>query len=265
MAPLVEQPAIQQAMVDQVSDQVVGFARDWVDDLPELLQQPAEQLLDSLGPVVEQQVTAVVSSEEFAAAWEEANRIGHAEVVASLTGRSDGRVVDDRTVSIPTQALVDAARAGLEGSALGAVSDLLPDVTGSFVVLQGDVLPAVRAALRLLDVVGGWLWVVAALATVAVVLVAPRRLVGAGLAAAAVTVGAGLLVGLLALARAAYLASTPTLSVEAKSVLFDQLTAALRTSTGVVGVCGLLVLLVVGGVLLLRGRDLTPARADLGP
>lgn len=265
VAPLVEEPAIQQAMAAQVSDQVVGFARDWVDDLPDLLQQPAEQLLDSLGALVVQQVTTVVSSEQFAAAWEEANRTAHAEVMASLTGRSGGLVVDGRTVSIRSQALVDAARAGLAGSGFDAVGDLLPDVTGSFVVLESDALPAVRAALRLLDAVGGWLWLVAGLLVVAVVLAAPRRLVGAGLAAAAVTAGAGLLLGLLALLRTAYVASTPGLSMPAKTVLFDQLTAALSTSTSVVVVCGLVVVGVVGAVLVLRRRDVEPTRADLRP
>lgn len=231
VAPLVDEPAIQQALSEQLADQVVGAVQAEIDQLPLLLQQPLRALSDQLEPLVEDVASTLVASEEFAEAWEGANRSAHAQLVASLTGDSTAVQVREDQVSIRAQAFADVAQAALAEAGFDRVAALIPPVQGSFVVLQSDALPAVQAALDLLDRAGSWLWLVAAAVALAVVLVAPRRLAGAAAATGAVAAGAGLLALGLMVLRQGYLQSTSALSTQAKAAVFDQVSALLWTST----------------------------------
>ncbi len=231
VGPLIEQPAVQQALTRQISSQVTGQVQQQLDQLPELVQNLLAGPAERLEQAVESTVGDVVASEQFAAAWVGANEAAHEQVAGSLTGRSGAVDVVDGVVSIDNQVFVEVGREALDQAGFGAVGPYLPEVSGSFVLLESDSLGVLQAALRVLDAVGGWFWLVAVSLTVAVVLVAPSRRRGVVLAAAAVAAGAVLVAVGLALLRAAYLASTPVLTDEAKAVIVDRFTAPLWSST----------------------------------
>lgn len=277
--PLIDDPVVRDALAEQVSNQVVDAL-----DVESLLDQaleslpfggdllPVDELLAPLVAEVESlvrtTVTDLVAGDEFAAAWQAANRVGHEQVVGALTGRGSAVTIDGDEISIPASVVVDAMRSALVESGREAVAALVPDVDATFVVYAGDSLPTVQGAVWVLDAVGSWMWVVVLVLGAGVVLLMPRRLVGLVTAAAAVVLGVAVLVVVTASVRTAYLAAPQALlSGPARAVVFDQVTAGLRTAILVVLIAAGVVL-VVGTVLVVRRRDAgvqLPVAADQSP
>lgn len=279
VAPLIDEPAVQQALAEEVSSQVVAAV-----DIDELLANApviglipgaADGLADLLDPIleaVEQAVrdgaAAVVSSEGFATTWESANRSAHAGLVAALTGRSAGVELSDTDVSIDADLVVGALRDGLDASGLEGVATLVPDVDAEIVVLSTDALPAIRSTLRVLDLVGGWIWLVCIGLAVATVLVAPRRWPGLALAGGAVLAGtAALAVATDAWRRSYVDEQTDVLTSAARTVVFDQVTAELVSLTRLVLlVCAALTVAAVAISWMTRRRGaVRRAPADQSP
>jgi hypothetical protein len=116
VAPLASDPAIQQAVADQITAQVFtyldvqGLTNQAVDGLA--TQGVAPQLADRLrgfaGPLasgiqsfVRTEVAKIVQSQAFADAWVQANQVAHQALVKALTGEGDGAVtVEGDTVSV---------------------------------------------------------------------------------------------------------------------------------------------------------------------
>lgn len=279
VAPLIDDPAVQQALVEEVSSQVVAAV-----DIDELLSSApviglipgaADGLADLLEPIleaVEQAVrdgaAAVVSSEGFAATWDSANSSAHAGLVAALTGRSAGVELSDTDVSIDADLVVGALRDGLDASGLEGVGTLIPDVDAEIVVLSTDALPAIRSTLGVLDLVGGWIWLVCIGLAVATVLVAPRRWPGLALAGGAVLTGtAALAVATDALRRSYIDEQTDVLTSAARTAVFDQVTAELVSLTRLVLlVCAALTVAAVAISWMRRRRGaVRQAPADQSP
>lgn len=260
VAPLADDPAVQAAVADQVSEQVVEAIDD--SGVRDLAVGPLEGLLDTvlkgLETRVREQTARVVATDAFAQAWEGANRGSHDDVVAALTG-------DGTDVSVSGEAFVEAARAGLTAAGLGAVADLVPDVDATFVVYSSDALPTVQRGVRLLSAVGGWMWAVALGVGVGIVLVAPRRSLGIVTAAGAVALGSLLLASGMAQARGAYVDDPgAALSQAARTAIFDQVTLVLRSAlvwTIVVAVLAL----ALGLLLRLLSGTPAPSTDDQSP
>jgi hypothetical protein len=266
VGPLVEDPAVQEAIADQITAQVTQTVDDRLDELPDVVQQALTGPADRLTEFVSDTVTQVVASEEFADAWVAANRTAHEQMAGSLTGQNEVVSVERGQVAIEAEVFVQAGKDGLDAAGLGVVADLLPSVDGRFVVLQSDALGLVQAAARLLDAVGAWMWLVAVGLAVAVVLLAPRPHEGVMVAGAAVLVGVALLAGLVLAARRAYLASTGLLPEQAKQVIYDRLTTPLRADLLLVGAgaaAAVLLVWVIGRVA--TGRTQASGRESNGP
>ena len=107
VAPLASDPAIQQAVADQITAQVFtyldvqGLTNQAVDGLAEQGLPPrlADQLQGFAGPLasgiqgfVRTEVAKIVQSQAFADAWVQANRVAHQALVKALTGQGDGAV-----------------------------------------------------------------------------------------------------------------------------------------------------------------------------
>jgi hypothetical protein len=279
VAPLIDDPAVQQAIVEAVSDQVVSAVD--VDELLSaapvigLIPGAAEGLADLLDPLVQavdqavrDGVAALVSSEGFAATWESANRSAHSGLVAALTGRAGGAKLSATDVTIDADLVVDALRDGLVASDLEGVATLIPDVDAEIVVLSTGTLSAIRTSLRVLDAVGGWIWLVSLGLVAATVLVAPRRLPGVALAGGAVLIGAvALAAGTEALRRSYVTGQTDILTSAARSAVFGQVTAELVAVTRLVMLVGA-ALTVAAAVLswtMQRTGAVRRARADQSP
>ena len=279
VAPLIDDPDVQQALVDQVTGEIVD-AVDVDEVLAEapiigLIPGAAEGLTTLIDPLLERVeralvdgVSAAVASDGVATAWESANRSGHAAVVGALTGTSDVVMVAGDEVSISADVVVTAVRDGLAAEGLDTLASLVPDVEAQIVLLRTDALPLLQAGLRVLDVVGSWLWIVGLAVTVVVVVLCPWRWAGLAMAAGGVLAGTVLLAAATTLLRGTYVGTqTDVLSPAARQVVIDQVTAGLRTTTNGVAWTALVVLVIGAAGWWVTGGQaaIRRARADQSP
>lgn len=272
VGPLIDDPDVQRSVTRTISTEVLdsldlaSLVEQALDGLPfDVSLLPLDEfvasIVDEAERLVRDTVADVVASEGFAAAWESANRSGYEQIVDGITG-AGGAGGSPTEVSVDADVFVEAFREGLVASGREGLAALVPDVDASFVVFSSDSLPLARATTRALASTGAWTVVLALLAVIGVVLAAPRRLVGLGLAAGGVAAGSLALLTVLSSARRAYVSAYGTLlPASARESLFDQLTSGLRTSS-------LVVLAVAAAVLAISvalGLRRLPKGADESP
>jgi hypothetical protein len=142
------------------------------------------------------------------------------------------------------------------------LAEKIPTVDRTFTLVQSDAVTKAQSTYRLLNVLGNWLpFVSLALVAAGVALARDRwraLMRGAlGITASMVLLGAG-----LAIARTAYVSTTPAgiLTPDAAGQVFDTLVRFLRTSMRAVALLGLVVALAA----FLSGRSPSAARARGG-
>jgi len=270
VAPLASDPAIQQAVADQITAQVFAYldvqslTNQAVDGLaeqgvpPELadrLRGFASPLANGIQSFVRTEVAKIVQSQAFADAWVQANRVAHQALVKALTGQGDGAVtVANDTVSVDLAPFIETVKQRLVASGFGLAAQI-PEVNASFVLFDVKNLTRAQAAFNLLNTLGIWLPIITVVLLGVGVWVAKghrRALVGA-----AVGVAVGMLVLALSLAvfRTIYLDAVPAavLPHDAAAVAYDTIVAYLR-----LGLRSVLVLaLVVAAGAFLSGPSTT--------
>jgi hypothetical protein len=274
VAPLASDPAIQQAITDQITNQVFtyidvqGLTTQAVDALTERGSLPprlADQLQALAAPIANgiqsftrTQVAKIVQSQAFADAWVQANRLAHDELVKALTGEGGGAItVKNDTVSINLAAFIQTVKQQLVASGF-TLAERIPAVNASFVLFQSKDITRARSAFNLLNTLGNWLPVIALILLAIGVYVAKdhrRALIGAGLG---VAVGMLLLALGLAIFRSVYLDAVPAnvLPHDAAAVLYDTIVRFLRAGLRTILVLGL----VVAAGAFLTGRSVTAVR-----
>jgi hypothetical protein len=272
-APLASDPAIQQAIADQITTQIFayldvqGLTDQAVDALAEqgLRPQLADQLRGFAGPLassiqgfVRTEVDKIVQSQAFADAWVQANRIAHQALVTALTGQGDGAVtVEGDTVNLNLAPFIETVKQQLVAGGFGRAARI-PEVNASFVLFDVKNLTRAQAAFNLLNTLGIWLPIIAIVLLGIGVAVAKdhrRALVGAAVGVAVAMVGLGLS---LAVFRTIYLDAVPAavLPHDAAAVLYDTIVAYLR-----LGLRTILVLaLVIAAAALVTGQSVTAVR-----
>jgi hypothetical protein len=274
VAPLARDPAIQQAISDQITTQIFryldlqGLTNQAVDALAERGLRPrlADQLRGLAGPLASgiqgftrTEVGKIVASDAFADAWVQANRVAHAELVSALTGQGgNGAItVKNDSVSVNLAPFIQTVKAQLVNSGFSLAAKI-PEVNASFVVFQSADITRARSAFNLLTTLGNWLpWVALALLGIGVYVAKDHRraLVGAAV---------GVAVGMLALAvaltvfRSIYLHAIPpqVLPHDAAAAAYDTIVRYLR-----LGLRAVLVLaLVVAAAAFLTGPSTTAVR-----
>jgi hypothetical protein len=277
ITPLASDPAIQQAITDQITTQVFTYidvqalTNQVVDALSARVEgrglppQTAAALQGLAGPVangvegfVRTQVERIVESQAFEDAWIQANRAAHEALVKALTGEGGGSVtIENDTVSINLAPFIQTVKQRLVDSGFGLAAQI-PNVNASFVLFQSADITRARSAFDLLNTLGNWLPVVALVLLAVGIYVAKdhrRALVGAALGVA----GGMVLLGLsLAVFRSIYLDAVPAavLPHDAAAVLYDTIVRFLRA-----GLRSVLVLaLVVAAAGFLTGQSTTAVR-----
>jgi hypothetical protein len=250
VAPLAKDPAVQkevslritnavfeQLKVKQLTTQTLDAiaARPRVagvtENLPVELSTFAEPISNAIYGFTEDQVAKLVASSAFQDAWVAANRQAHAGLVAALTGQTgtNGVVVSNGQVAVNLGPFIQQIKPILIERGV-PFADKIPVVNAQFVVLQSEALARAQSAIRLLDLLRVVLPVLALLALVAGVALAPQR-------RRALVIGASMIVGTLVLlllgvqvGRALYLGDLEkALLVPAvATVLFDDVTTPLR-------------------------------------
>jgi hypothetical protein len=274
VSPLASDPAIQQAIIDQITLQIFthldvqGLTTQAIDALSARGNLPpavADRLEGLAGPIsngiqgfVRTQVEKVVQSQAFQDAWVQANRLAHQELVAALTGEGGGAItVENDTVSINLAAFIQTVKTQLVAQGF-TLAERIPVVEASFVLFQSADIIRARRVFNLLNTLGIWLPILALILLGLGVYVAKdhrRALVGAALG-----VAAGMVVLALGLAifRAIYLDAIPTqvLPHDAAAVLYDTIVRFLRAGLRTI----LVLALVVAAGAFLTGGSTTAVR-----
>ncbi|MFL6078674.1 MAG: hypothetical protein ACJ714_01975 [Ornithinibacter sp.] len=250
VAPLAKDPAVQkevslritnavfeQLKVKQLTTQTLDAiaARPRVagvtENLPVELSTFSEPISNAIYGFTEDQVSKLVASSAFQDAWVAANREAHAGVVAALTGQTgtNGVVVSNGQVAVNLGPFIQQIKPILIERGV-PFADKIPVVDARFVVLQSEALARAQSAVRLLDLLRVVLPVLALLALVAGVALAPGR-------RRALVIGSSMIVGTLVLlllgvqvGRALYLddLEKALLVPQVATVLFDGVTTPLR-------------------------------------
>lgn len=189
LAPLAEDPAVQQMLVDETVEAVeaqVDFEALTADvfdgiaqlglppratDALRLLEAPAAEGLSNL---LTQTVTRVVESDAFADTWTTTTRAAHRVLTAAATSDGDGVVVlTDEGLGIQLGTIVDGVKENLLDRGVG-IAQLIPAVDRVVIIGTGETLVTVRTVYALATTLGWWLPVIA-IALFAVGIVTARR------------------------------------------------------------------------------------------
>lgn len=258
LAPLVDDPAVQDLIIDQAMGAVnekVDFAEltgnvfDGIDSLGlppkastalDLLRQPAA---DGLQNLVEQTLTKVVTSDAFSDVFATAVRGAHKALTTAATSDGGGVVVKtDEGVGIALGPIVEQVRQRLVDQGVG-VAYLIPAVDRTIIIGSGDGLTLIRTAYALAVTVGWWLPVITLILFALGIFAARRRsfaVVGAGIGAA---VGAGALAAGLAFGGTAVTlaADQLDLSPSALDVIYTQLVDSMSHTAIIVTILAIFV------------------------
>jgi hypothetical protein len=253
VAPMAHDPVVQDAIANRLSNEILTRV-----DLTALAQQASDWLQKQgappqvnalVGPAVNgvesfvrSQVRAFVGTEQFAAAWDAANRVAHDSLVAVVTGSTVGSVTSTGdTVSIDLGAALATVKQKLIDAGF-ALAARIPAVSVQFTVFQSPDLPKIRTAVRWLDRVATWLPWLALAIIVAAVFVAPDHRRGTILAGLFVGLGLLLLRLVLAALRDYYVDRLPP-SVQSPQAVAQILQIVLRNVREVVTVLVVVALL----------------------
>ncbi|MET9622806.1 hypothetical protein ABZZ37_18930 [Streptomyces sp. NPDC006464] len=245
VAPLARDPAVQDVLVDRVTDGVVArvdvrkvsdaLADILADrDAPRFLVDAArsldDQLKSGLTTAVRYVVKKVVTSDAFAEAWDNVNRGAHTAATSVLTGEGGGSIeVKGDALTLNVGVVVEEMQEQLVGTTL-VDADTIPGADTSIVLLRSERLDEARDAARWLGVLGPWLPAAVVVITGLGVWSAPSR--RTAVMCAGIGIGVmmcGLLVG-LSLVRQGYLDAVAPVaqSQEAAAAVYDTLVRFLR-------------------------------------
>jgi hypothetical protein len=261
VAPLADDPAVQKAIANEVTAvifdniDIEGFTTEALTTLAEQPNVPprvanalpalAVPITNGVESFTRDQVNNFVASAEFAALWDQVNRVAHEQVNTLLSGEQGGALsAQGNTITLNLGPIIDEVKTRLVDRGF-TLANNIPAVDKSFVLVQSDSISQAQGFYSLLNTLGVWLPLAMLVLFVAgVVLARDRRralVKGAlGLTAAMIVLGVA-----LALARMWYVGTTPAnvLDEQAAGDVFDTLVRFLRTGVRMVGVLGLIVAL----------------------
>jgi hypothetical protein len=248
VAPLADDDAVKAAAVKELEREALQLAALTATPLP-----PGTEELVRL--VVQQ----VVNSPTFRAAWVEANRTAHEQLVAVLEDRSDARVDDDGRVSIELGTVFSAIAQDLADRGL-VNAGRAADIDASFAVMDADQLAKARRAYDTLDTLGFWLPVVWAALVLLTLLLARRRLSATTKLAVASLVTVGLLALVVLFARDALTEDLPQRDVAL--AVWDVVVESLWRAIQVCAVALAVVAVAAGVLAVVLGRRAAPPGTD---
>jgi hypothetical protein len=272
VAPLVSEPAVQNALTDKITNQisshlnVTAYADQAASALASkglpraaaLLKNFAPSIASAVTGLIHTQVKKLVASAAFARAWVRLNTVAHAQLVKALSGQGSKSItVQNGQVTLNLGPLIDLAKQRLSARGLTIVNKL-PAINPTFPLFSAKYLVKAQTGYRLLNDLKIVLPLLVILLLAAGAYVARnhrRALIGAGLglAASMLILGIGLLIF-----RGIYLNSVPDskLPADAAAALFDTLVRFIKESLRTVLIAGL----VLAGAAFLIGPSVSAVR-----
>ncbi|ROO88670.1 hypothetical protein EDD29_6344 [Actinocorallia herbida] len=273
VAPLAESPAVQNAVADRVTTEIVDRL-----DVPKLVDEALNALegrglpaqlgdrLNGLSGPLENALTSFirdkaldfVKSDTFETLWVRANRQAHTQLNAVLSGQGSKVLkTEGTTVSLDLGPVITEVKQRLVARGLGAAG-AIPEIHPTFEVFDS---PALVKAQRWYQILGALRWVLPVLSLILITagVYTARGHRRALIAAALGVVGAMLLLALALLAGRAYFLDAVAvrgLNTAAAGAMYDALITFLRSTLRMVAV----VALVVGAGAFLTGRSAAAVR-----
>ncbi len=246
VAPLASNPAIQTQVAKQVSQNLI--ARTDVqarvkNALPPKAGFLATPITSGLETVTNQLALKAVQSNQFYTFWVAANRASHKQLVALLTGSSQGSVsTKNGKVTIDLSQVEVQVKKNLDARGI-TVFDKIPAAKGvSFVLFQSSSLSKVQRLTKFLDNLALVLPIIALLCFAAAVILTRNRRRGLVRAAAGLALSMALILVILAVVRNQYLSGlSPDRSVAANKAVIDTVSASLVDSVRTIMVVAALV------------------------
>jgi len=277
VAPLADDPAVQAVVTTRISNAITdrldvhAVTQEAVDALAQRGLPPrAAASLGALLPALDNgidnfvhtQVRKLVESEEFAAAWEQANREAHTQMVAVLTGKTGGAIeVKGNSVQLNLAVLIESVKARLIDRGF-TLAEKLPTVTATFTLFESADLAKAQTGFRLLSATARVLPILALLFLAAGVALSRRHRRTLMVGALAVAASMLLLGAALNLFRVVYLDAVPTdrLPADAAAAIFDQLVWFIRLNLRAL----LVLFLAIGFVAWVSGPEPAPVSVRRG-
>lgn len=236
VAPLAQDPDIQNAVAAAASDAVIeklDAETRLKQLLPENLQIIAVPVAQAVNDFISKQALVLVRSQQFAQAWEAANRISHKALVTAVTGRDTGAVnVQAGVITLDVGTLADQIKTKLTDAGVGFAANI-PTIDKTIVLYESPVLAQMTSTFDLITRIALWLPILGlACAIGAIALAVDRRgavlWLGASLAVAAMMPLEGLYLGqYYATAQLTQLAAIPTAAAQAAfGIIFRDLVTA---------------------------------------
>jgi hypothetical protein len=258
VAPLASNPAIQTQIAKQVSENLISRTNVETrvkDALPPKAGFLATPVTSGLETVINELALKAVQSQQFYELWVAANRASHKQLVAVLTGSSEGSVSsrNGRVTIDLSQVEVDVKKK-LDAKGI-TVFDKVP------VLFQSKDLVKVQKVTKLLNDLAIVLPIITLLCLAASVVLARNRRRGLVRAAAGLAISMAAVLVVMAVARHQYLSGlSSNQSVAANQAVIDTVTATLRLGLRIIlGVAALIAV-----VALLAGNRRLRAWASRG-
>ena len=273
--PLIRDPAIQNALTDKITVAITSRldvaartnqAADLLTSkgLPRvgtLLKTFSGSLASAVNGYVHNTVHKIVTSDKFATAWVEVNRVAHQTLVQALSGSGGAITVSNGQVTLDLAPFIAIVKQNLVQRGFTLVNSL-PPVHPTIALFSSKTLVQAQTLYRVLNDLKIILPIVALLLIAAGVYIARehrRALIGAGLgfAASMLVLGAALLI-----ARGIYLNSVPNsvFPSDAAAAAFDTLVRFIKIALRALLVLGL----VVAIAAFFTGPSVTAVRTRAG-
>ncbi|MFZ3567431.1 hypothetical protein ACOKM5_10760 [Streptomyces sp. BH097] len=264
IGPLASDPDIQKAVANRATNAIMQridlqslLSEVPTDDRPlveKSLGKLGDSLEDAVRSFVQDKAQGVVASDAFENIWKQTNRTAHGALDKALTGSGGGAVKLEGgdTVTLDLGPVVEQVKQRLVDSGL-TVAAKIPEVHTDLTLVTNDNIGKAKTYMRLLQVMGNWLPLLALVLVAAGVLVSVRRRRSLVAAALAVAVSCGLLGIGLRVFRVIYLDRLPAnVSQGAAAAVYDTMTHFLFTMVRMVVALGVVVAL--GAWLTGRGK-----------
>ncbi|MFF0624953.1 hypothetical protein [Streptomyces sp. NPDC004296] len=264
VAPLAGNPAIQNAIVDDVTNGVMPHVR--LDGLLKVVpraERPAlrRKFTRGIREFVDKQVRQVVTGRTFPEVWTGVHRTAHRALDGTLAASGDA------PVTLDLSPVIERVRHQLSGNGLGIdIVRRVPPTGASIVLLNSPDVPRLRAGCQVARTGALLLPPAAALCLLAGLLLTRRRRRALICTAAGCAVACALLAAALALVRTRLLDALPaTVPRPAADAYTDALTASLRSGVWTaIGAAAATVALAAAGPLAARLRRGTPSDRQPG-
>jgi hypothetical protein len=249
LAPLADNPAIQQAVANRVTTTLVEAAnlqQRLKDALPDRAKVAAPFIVGGAEQVVREATLKIVQSDQFSTLWKQMLKRAHTQVVAVLQGKgTDSVTTKNGQVVVHLGPVAERVAKRLSDAGISFFDNIDPSRVDREVVLFDSAdLRKGQGAVDLLDKVANYLPFVALILLAIALWLSGNRRRTILRTALGIAFGMALLLTFFNLGRTIYLDSLPsTVNQPAASAVYDQAVTFLRTAVRTVFVLAIIVAL----------------------